>query len=113
MILLGVERRRRNVQQMQADPNSRNGVSRRFADPRIVEFKPRSRPGKRNNAPIRHPIEQFKIADERLRTQQNLAVAVVGFWLVSELAASSRVLNCLEAGAPNCLPLNRDGFGDR
>jgi hypothetical protein len=120
MILLGVERRRRNVQQMQADPNSRNGVSRRFADPRIVEFKPRSRPGKRNNTPIRHPIEQFKIADDRLRTQQNLAAAVVlallmaaGFWLVSELAASSRVLNCLEAGAPNCLPLNRDGFGDR
>lgn len=94
---------------MQAGPNSRNSVSRRFADPRIVEFKPRARPGKRNNTPIRHPLEQFKIADERLRMKQNLAAAVVlallmaaGLWLVSELAANSHVLTCLEAGAPNC-----------
>ena len=41
--------------------------------------------------------------------KQNLAAAVVlallmaaGLWLVSELAANSHVLTCLEAGAPNC-----------
>jgi hypothetical protein len=89
-----------------------NGT-RRFSDPRIIEFRPRPRPGKLT-APVIDPLRRFEIEDYRRRMQQNVAAAVVlivlvtaGLWLFHQLKESSRVLGCLEAGRRDCMPIDQ------
>jgi hypothetical protein len=102
------------MHRMKAQPKSMHGATRRFADPRIIEFRPRPRSKKPREAPIRDPLRQFEIDQDRLRMQQNLAAAIVlvlilaaGLWLFHELRTSSHVLTCIEVGYRNCLPTDR------
>jgi hypothetical protein len=99
---------------MKARTNSKDSVSRRFADPRIIEFKPKPRPGKRKDPPIVDPLRQLEIEEGRLRVQQNIVAAIVlalllaaGLWLIHELRTSSRTLTCIQVGYHNCLPNDR------
>ena len=66
-----------DVPRMNVDPKSKYGITRRFDDPRIIEFKPRPRRSKRTEAPIVDPLRRFEIEEDRLRMQQNLAAAIV------------------------------------
>jgi hypothetical protein len=93
-------------------PKLKRDVPGRFTDPRIIEFRPRPRPGKRVPAPVVDPLLQFEIDDRRRRMQQNMAAVVVlvllvggGLWLFHQLKESSRMLVCIEAGRSNCQPL--------
>jgi hypothetical protein len=95
---------------------AKEGAPRRFADPRIIEFKPRPRLAKEpKTAPsIIDPLRRFEMAEDRLRMQQNLAAAAVlaflmaaGLWLFHELRTSSRALACIEAGHAYCLSGDR------
>jgi hypothetical protein len=93
------------------------GAARRFDDPRIIEFKPRPRSGRRRPVPpIIDPLLQWESDEYRLRMQQNfLAITVliiilaVGLWLFHELAMSSRTLLCVEADHANCVPIDQRG----
>jgi hypothetical protein len=92
----------------------KSDVTRRFSDPRIIEFRPRPRPGKRLPAPVVDPLCQFEIDDRRRRMHQNMAAVVVltllvtaGLWLFQQLKESSRVLVCIEAGRSNCQPISQ------
>ena len=103
-----------DVSGMNADPKSKYGITRRFDDPRIIEFKPRRGRSKRTEAPIVDPLRRFEIEEDRLRMQQNLAAAIVllvllaaGLWIFHELRTSSRILACIEAGYRNCLPMDQ------
>lgn len=100
---------------MSTDSKSRNEAAR-YADPRIIEFKPRPRGNKPKPVPIVDPLRQHEIDDDRRRMQQNLAAAVVvilltatGVWVMEELRTSARILACVEAGHHNCAPIDRDG----
>jgi hypothetical protein len=99
---------------MKVEAKSMDGANRRFADPHIIEFKPRSRLKRAKEAPIVDPLRQFEIEEDRLRMQQNLAAALVlilllaaGLWIFHELKTSSRILACIEAGYRNCLPIDQ------
>ena len=80
---------------------------RRFADPRILEFRPRRRA---SMAPVIDPLRRLELDDDRRRMQQNLAAAIVvvlltatGVWLVEGLRES-----CIEA-SHNCGLLHARG----
>ena len=94
-------------------PTRPEPARRRFSDPRVIEFRPR-RPPPRREEPIVDPLRQADLEDQRIRMQQNLAAAVVlvalalsGLWLWHELSFSARVLECLEAGHHSCFPVPR------
>ena len=97
---------------MKTQQKSHGGAAPRFSDPRIIEFKPRPRRGKKNS-PLVDPLRQFDINEYRLRMQQNLAavavlalILVAGLLLFHELRTSSRTLLCVEAGLKNCLAID-------
>jgi hypothetical protein len=101
---------------MKADPKSMHGGTRRFADPHVIEFRPRPRSKKPKEVPIIDPIRRREIEEDRQRMQQNLAAAIVlvlvlaaGLWLIHELRTSTDILTCIEAGYRNCLPTDWHG----
>jgi hypothetical protein len=108
------------VTAMKKDQRPTEVTTRRFNDPRIIEFKPRPGPrlSGKSCAPIVDPLRQFDTNEYRLRMQQNLAAIMVlalilagGLWLFHELRMSSRTLLCIEAGYNNCRPIDwREAF---
>jgi hypothetical protein len=97
--------------------SSNSGAARRFEDPRIIEFRSRSRHYRQPRAPIIDPLRKFDAREYRLRMQQNLLAIIVlalilatGLWLYSELTVGSRMLGCIEAEHANCILLNERGM---
>ena len=95
--------------------SSNGGDTRRFDDPRIIEFRPRRL--RQTRAPIIDPLRTFDAHEYRLRMQQNLLAIIVlalilagGLWLHYELTASTRLLGCIEAEHGNCSRLNERGM---
>ena len=91
-------------------------AARRFDDPRVIEFKPRSRRSRRSG-PIIDPVLKFETDEYRLRMQQNLLaitvlalILVAGLWLFHELTRSSRTLLCIEADHVNCAAIDQRGM---
>jgi len=91
-------------------------AARRFDDPRVIEFRPRSRQAN-SRAPIIDPVLKFETDEYRLRMQQNLLAITVlalilaaGLWLFHELTISSRTLLCIEADHVNCAAIDRRGM---
>jgi len=92
-------------------------AARRFDDPRIIEFKPRSRRSRWSGGPIIDPVLKLETDEYRLRMQQNLLaitvlalILVAGLWLFHELTRSSRTLLCIEADHVNCVPVDQRGM---
>ena len=90
-----------STSRMHSDRNSQGDATRPFADPRVIEFRPRRQA---SPAPVIDPLRQLEIADDRRRMLQNAAAAVVvivltavGMWLIEELRQS-----CIEADH-NCV----------
>jgi hypothetical protein len=97
--------------------SSNGGVTRRFDDPRIIEFRSRPRRLRHTRAPIIDPLHTFDANEYRLRMQQNLLAIIVlalilaaELWLHYELTASTRLLGCIEAEHGNCSGLNERGM---
>jgi hypothetical protein len=99
--------------------SSNSGVPRRFDDPRIIDFRSRSRVrhSRQTRAPIIDPLRTFDAREYRLRMQQNLLAIIVlalilaiGLWLYDQLAAGSRMLGCIELEHANCMLLNERGL---
>jgi hypothetical protein len=79
---------------------------------RIIPFRPKMRGAKANQPPVVNAALRSEQDNDRLRMRQNLAAAVVlallllsGVWVIDELAASSRIEACIEAGHRNCASL--------
>ena len=91
-----------------------DAATRRFSDPRIIEFRPRPRSAKKKIEPLIDPLRQLDIDEYRRRMQQNLTAATAlalilaaGLWLFHELQTSSRAVLCVEAGYYSCPPRGR------
>jgi hypothetical protein len=99
---------------MTTNQKSNDAATRRFADPRIIEFRPRPRSTKKKIEPLIDPLRQLDINEYHRRMQQNLTAATVlalilaaGLWLFHELQTSSRTVLCVEAGYNSCPPRGR------
>jgi len=78
----------------------------------IIPFRRSTKPAQKERPLEKGTLRDAEAEEDRLRMRQNLAAAVVllgllvvGSWVIVHLRESARIEMCVEAGHPDCSPL--------